>query len=47
MLANFESAEYDSCYVYEVGTKHIAFYCKDGAVSKLKLEDLIDSQLLN
>ena len=45
-LPGFESPDYDSCYVYEIYTKHIAAYLKDGRVAKLEIEDLIDGQLL-
>ena len=38
---------YDCMYVYEpLGTKHIAFYMKDGVVAKIEMENLIDGRLL-
>ena len=46
-LPGFKDPVYDSCYVYEVFTKHIAAYCKDGVILKIEVENLIDGQLLS
>ena len=49
-LDAFQSDTYDACYVYEPGgnayCKHIAFFTNDGVVTKIQLEDLQDSRLL-
>lgn len=45
------SDRYDTCYVYEPGgdafCKHIAFFLKDGVVTSIEVEDLIDGRLLS
>ena len=46
-LEDFEDPDYDSCWVYEIYAKHIAAYCRDGAVEMLHIENLVDDQLLN
>lgn len=50
-LETFRSDTYDACYVYEPGgdafCRHIAFFVKDGVVTSIESEDLIDGRLLS
>lgn len=49
-LQPVQGADFDTVYVYEpgglAGCKHIVFFLKDGAITEIDMEDLLDGQLL-